>query len=177
MKILESRRKFLRLTSAAPLIWLTAALKPVSAWATDWPKSLFNVASPIDAIKQLQAQKAESGAHILLDVPDIVDRTDSVAVRVMSNIPATEQITILVDMALRPVVAQFNLNGEAEADVTAFVKLPGTSTIRAVVKAAGSTHVVTREIKVAAEGCDTAPPPLPATRKPNSVHQEKGGKA
>jgi sulfur-oxidizing protein SoxY len=178
MKISTSRRRLLRFAGAAPLIWLASALKPVAAFAADWPKALFNAASPLDAIKQLQAQKAEAGTRILLDVPDIVDRNDSVAVRVFSNIPATEQITILVDMALRPVVAQFNLTGDALADVTTLVKLPGSSTIRAVVKAGGSTYVVTREVKLALEsGCEGPLPPMPAEQKADKPAPRKGHKA
>lgn len=180
-KISHSRRGFLRASAALPLVWLASALKPIQAFAAEWPKALFQTATPTDAIKQLQAQKALPGNRILLEVPDIADNTEHVPVRVMTTLPAVEQITIVVDMALRPVVAQFNLAGEAEPDVTTYVKLPAQSTVRAVVKAAGGIYSVSHEVKLAAEPWTGPIPPLPtqapSAGKAQPKPKHKAGKA
>lgn len=176
--ISHTRRSLLRASAALPLAWLAAALEPVRALAADWPIGLFKSPSTQEALKRLQATKAEPGKQILLEVPEVSDRTDSVPVRVMSLVPSTEQITILVDQALRPVVAQFNFSGDAVADVTTYVKLPGVSHVRAVVKAGSSIYVVAHEIKLAQEGCAA---PLPQADKAQSgktrPHHAKAGKA
>ncbi|GAB3260049.1 thiosulfate oxidation carrier protein SoxY [Chitinimonas naiadis] len=125
-------------------------LLPARALAA-WPQALFSAPTSRDAIDALQAGAAEPGRRILLEVPEIADRGDLVPIRVMSTLPATEQITLLVDKALRPVVAQFNLTTDAEPDVSLTIKLPGTSTVRAVVKAGGKLYVVSKEVKLAAE--------------------------
>ncbi|MBV8658158.1 MAG: thiosulfate oxidation carrier protein SoxY [Burkholderiales bacterium] len=170
MRTSFQRRRLLGLAAASPLFWLASALKPVAAWAADWPKSLFDMPTSDGALALLGAQAAQAGKHVLLDAPEIVDRDDRVTVRVYSAIPATEQITILVDKALRPVVAQFVLTAEAEPDVSVTIKLPSTSTVRAVVKAGGKLYTVTKEIKLAMEPCDApaagTKPQKPAKGRP-----------
>jgi len=154
MRTSFQRRRLLGLAAASPFLWLASALKPVAAWAADWPQSLFNMPTSDDALRLMGAQAAQPGKQILIEAPEIADRDDRVTVRVYSAIPATEQITILVDKALRPVVAQFVLTAEAEPDVSVTIKLPNTSTVRALVKAGGKQYSVSKEIKLAMEPCD-----------------------
>lgn len=171
----SSRRRSLRFLASAPLVWLTAAIKPIGVFAADWPKALFSVPTSQDAINQLGAKGAEAGKRILLEVPEISDINDRVVVRVMSTLPATEQITILIDKALRPVVAQFNFSPDVEPDVSTIVKLPGTTTVRAIVKAGGKIYSVEKEIKLALEAWDGPVPTLPDA--PNSKSGKKGKSA
>jgi len=159
MNTFDTRRSLLRWTAIAPLAWAAAALAPLRLLAGEWPRALFSAATSRDAIDLLQARGAEAGTRVLLEVPEIADNGSAVRVRVMSTIPATEQITLLVDKALRPVVAQFNLSAEMEADVSTTIKLPGTSTVRAVVKAGDKLYVVTKEIKLAQEPYDDGQAP------------------
>jgi predicted secreted protein len=146
---------------------------PLRTFAADWPKSLFNAASSDDALNQLNAKAAQKGDAILLQVPDIADRDDRVTVRVWSQLDATDQITILVDRALRPVAAQFNLSADIEPDVSVEIKLPGTTEVTAVVHARNTTYSVKHEIKLAADPYSAATPAEP--KKAKSRHGSKEG--
>ena len=98
---------------------------------------------------RLGAAKPESGDAILLDVPEIADGGARVEVRVASVIPLTDSILIVVDRGARPLVAEFSLSHDMEADVTATVRLPSTATVRALVRADGKLYTVAKEVKVA----------------------------
>ncbi|MBV8467543.1 MAG: hypothetical protein JO218_16505 [Burkholderiales bacterium] len=170
MNALLSRRSLFRRVAATSLWWLGTSLL---ARATDWPKALFSAASSDDALTQLNAKAAQKGDAILLEVPDIADRDDRVTVRVLSKVDATEQITILVDRALRPVAAQFLLSSDIEPDVSVEVKLPGTTEITTIVQARNTLYTVRHEVKLAAEPYDAATPAAPKKNKPSHGNREK----
>jgi predicted secreted protein len=165
-----SRRSLFHRVAAASL-WLLGA--PLRTFAADWPKTLFNAATSDDALTQLNAKATQKGDAILLEIPDIADRDDRVTVRVVSQLDATDQITILVDRALRPVAAQFNLSTDIEPDVSIEIKLPGTTEVTALVHAHNTMYSVKHEIKLAADPYTAATPAAPKKGKPSHGNKEK----
>lgn len=144
-----TRRNLVRGLVAMPIAWAVLALKPIKAMAGEWPQALFNAPTSQAALGLLQAGTALPGPRILLDVAEIVEDGDRVVVRVMSTLPSTDQITLLADTELKPVLAQFNISPDLEPDITTHIRLSGTGTLRAVVRAGGKIYSVTKEVKVA----------------------------
>lgn len=95
----------------------------------------------------------EPGRQILLDVPDIVQSGTNVPIRVMSAVPGTDWIAVLVDRNPFPFVGQFEIPARAKPEVELDAKLAQTSAVRAVVRAGGKYYVVTKEVKVTIGDC------------------------
>jgi sulfur-oxidizing protein SoxY len=76
-----------------------------------------------------------------------------VPVDVVSNIPNTSSIAILVDKNPSPLSAQFEFANGALADVSARLKLSQTSLVKAIAKADGKFYIAQKEVKVTVGGC------------------------
>ncbi|MBV1774724.1 hypothetical protein KSF73_03235 [Burkholderiaceae bacterium DAT-1] len=142
------RRRFLKATILSVAGAIASKMPGFTVLAAEWPSSLFKTQNTDEALNRV-AGAVEYGRRILLDVPDITDTPERVPVRVMSEVPSTESITIVVDRNAFPVAAQFLLTPEIDPDISVDIKIPGTTKVHALVKAGGKFYKVTREIKLA----------------------------
>ena len=74
-------------------------------------------------------------------------------VDVVSNIPNTSSISILVDKNPFPLSASFEFSNGALPEVSARLKLSQTSMVKAVAKADGKFYTAQKEVKVTIGGC------------------------
>jgi len=150
---MQNRRSFLRRAVAFSGGLLAGLWLPLTAWAAEWQKNAFEARDSNAVLAALGAQTPGPGQQILLDVPEIADQGASVRIRVMSAIPGTDWIGVLVDKNPAPLAAQFTLSASTEPDIETNVKLSQTSSVRAVVRAGGKYFAVAKEVKVTAGGC------------------------
>jgi sulfur-oxidizing protein SoxY len=88
-----------------------------------------------------------------MKAPDIAENGAVVPIDVVSNIPNTSSIAILVKKNPFPLAALFEFSNGALADVSVRLKVAETSAIIAIAKADGKTYTAQKEVKVTVGGC------------------------
>lgn len=142
-------------TASSVLAGLIAAgaLRPTQVLAAEWNKTAFEAHDTVGALKGLGVAAPSDSKDLILKVPDIAENGAVVPVDVVSNIPNTSSIAILVDKNPSPLSAQFDFANGAVPDVSARLKLSQTSMVKAVAKADGKFYTAQKEVKVTVGGC------------------------
>jgi len=151
-----SRRTVLRsATAGGVLAGLIAAgaLRPTQVLAAEWNKAAFEAHDTAGALKGIGAGAPADSKDLMLKVPDIAENGAVVPVDVVSNIPNTSSISILVDKNPFPLSASFDFSNGALPEVSARLKLSQTSMVKAVAKADGKFYTAQKEVKVTIGGC------------------------
>ena len=151
-----SRRHFLQaFGSAGVLAGLVGSglLRPGQALAVDFNRAAFDARSASDALRLIGAAGAEASTDILLKTPEIAENGAAVPIEVISNIPGTTRLSVLVDKNPFPLALQFNFAPPAVARFQARLKMGESSRLRVVATAGGRHYTVFREVKVTAGGC------------------------
>jgi sulfur-oxidizing protein SoxY len=151
-----SRRTGLR---AAGSLGLYAALAAIGLFegravsAQTFNATLFQAKNLNELIRMLGGASAASSKEILITAPDIAENGAVVPVTVRSQLPRTEQISLLVEKNPDPLAATFQLLEGVEPDLRMNVKMAQTSDVIALIKADGRFYVARREVKVTIGGC------------------------
>ncbi|MCK9381697.1 MAG: thiosulfate oxidation carrier protein SoxY [Sulfuritalea sp.] len=142
-------------TASGVLAGLIAAgaLRPTQVLAADWNKAAFEAHDVAGALKGLGAGASADSKDLMLRVPDIAENGAVVPVDVVSNIPNTSSISILVEKNPFPLSATFEFTNGALPEVSARLKLSQTSMVKAVAKADGKFYTAQKEVKVTVGGC------------------------
>ena len=151
-----TRRTVLRsATAGGVLAGLIAAgaLRPTQVLAAEWNKAAFEAHDTAGALKGISAGSPADSKDLMLKVPDIAENGAVVPVDIVSNIPNTSSIAILVEKNPFPLSAQFDFANGALPEVSARLKLSQTSMVKAVAKADGKFYTVQKEVKVTVGGC------------------------
>ena len=138
-------------TFAALLV--SGLMHPIAAFAAPWNKPSFESKDMAAAMKNLDAATAVESKEIVLTAPAIAENGAVVPISVVSNIPNTTRISILVEQNPMPLAGSFELAEGAVADVGVRLKFAKTSNVRAVVTAGGKSYMTQKEVKVTAGGC------------------------
>ena len=156
MEMNVTRRTVLRgagSVGALSALVMAGVLKPTAAFAADWNKAAFEAKDTAGALKGLSATSAADSKDLILKVPDIAENGAVVPVDVISNIPNTTSISILVEKNPQPLCAHFEFANGAMPEVAARVKMGQTSLVKAVAKADGKFYTAQKEVKVTVGGC------------------------
>ncbi len=113
----------------------------------------FDAVTVTDALRGIDAAAASESRDIVLRVPDVADNAAAVPLDIVSNIPNTESISVLVDKNPHPLAARFNFSNGALPQVHLRLKFAQTSAVRVVVKAGGKTWQISRQVQVTIGGC------------------------
>ena len=151
--MLNRRRKLLKATGIALAGLGAALLKPLSALAAAWNKEAFAAKTAADALKNLGAASTEPSTAIVIEAPQIAENGAVVPVEIMSNIPGTTSIAVLIDKNPFPLASKFDFLEGALPFVKVNLKMSETSEGRVVATAGGRNYVATKEIKVTIGGC------------------------
>ncbi|WP_153161702.1 thiosulfate oxidation carrier protein SoxY [Zoogloea sp. 1C4] len=150
------RRSFLQgFGNAALLAGLVGAgvLRPTRALAVDFNRSAFDSKNLADALRLIGATAAEASRDIVLKAPEIAENGSAVPIEVISQIPGTTRLSVLVDKNPFPLALQFNFAPGAAARFQAKLKMAESSRLRIVALAGGKHYTVFREVKVTVGGC------------------------
>ena len=143
------RRHFLQLfLSVAGL-----ALIPVRAFAAIWNSAAFQATQSEAALAGLGAANLKPSSLITIVAPDKAENGAVVQVEVMSTIPNTESISILVDKNPTSLIANFKFSNGADPFVVTRIKMAESSDIQAVIKADNQYFVAKRNVEVLENGC------------------------
>ena len=151
--MLNRRRSLIRAASIVAAGLAAGLLKPIAALAAAWPKEAFAAKSPADALKNLNAASTEPSTAIVIEAPQIAENGAVVPVEIMSNIPGTTSLAVLVDKNPFPLAGRFDFMDGALPFVKVNLKMGETSEVRVVATAGGRNYVATKEIKVTIGGC------------------------
>jgi sulfur-oxidizing protein SoxY len=156
MEMNQTRRIVLRgagSIGALSALIMAGVLKPTAAYAADWNKAAFEAKDTPAALKGLGAGSTADSKDLVLKVPDIAENGAVVPVDVISNIPNTTSIAILVDKNPTALSAQFSFANGAMPEVSARIKMGQTSLVKAVAKAGDKFYIAQKECKVTVGGC------------------------
>jgi sulfur-oxidizing protein SoxY len=140
-------------TATLSALIAAGALKPTDVFANEWNKAAFEAKDAAGALKGIGAGATADSKDLLLTAPDIAENGAVVPVGVISNIPNTTSISILVEKNPSPLTSSFEFANGAVADVAVRLKLGQTSIVRAVAKADGKFYTAQKEVKVTVGGC------------------------
>jgi sulfur-oxidizing protein SoxY len=127
-------------------------LKPFAALAA-WNEQAFGAKTTADALNGLGAPSPAPSKDIVIDAPQIAENGAVVPIEVVSNIPGTTSIAVLIEKNPFPLAGKFDFKDGALPFVKLNVKMGETSDVRVVAMAGGKPFVATREIKVTIGGC------------------------
>ena len=128
------------------------AARPFAA-AAAWSKEAFGAKSAADALRELGAAGAAASQDLVIDAPQIAENGAVVPIEILSNIPGTTQIAVLIEKNPFPLAGKFTFMEGAVPFVKLNVKMGETSDVRVVATAAGRQYFATREVKVTIGGC------------------------
>lgn len=138
---------------ACSVLVLTVTAASSSDPAAELRTRALQAKSVADAQNILGVRSPEPGRRVLLEVPDIVGLASAspqpVAVKVVSQIPGTDWIGVFIDRGARPLVDFKEFPPGSEVSWTVRAEVSRTTSVRAVVRAAGKYYQVSREVKVA----------------------------
>jgi len=149
----QHRRTLLKQLGGFAALAASVALLPSRAFAAIWNKAGFEAKQVPDVLKTLGADGAAESRDILVKVPEIAENGAVVPVEIVSNLPGTTAISIVVDKNPLPLAATFHFSNGAEGFVNTRIKMGQTSNVRAVVQAGGKFYFATKEVKVTLGGC------------------------
>ena len=153
----RSRRDALKGGGGLAVLGLAMAagvFKPASAWAQTWNKQAFEVKSMADAVKAMGGTTPVESKDIqFANTPDIAENGAVVPFTIISKIPKTEQIALLVEKNPSILSASFTIPEGTEPWINTRVKMGQTSNVLALVKADGKYYYASKEVKVTLGGC------------------------
>jgi sulfur-oxidizing protein SoxY len=154
----SGRRKVLKGTGGVAVMGLAmmaGLFKPGSAWAQQgWNKAAFDTKSFNDTVKALGGASASESKDIqFVNTPDIAENGAVVPFTIVSKIPKTESMALLVEKNPNVLVAKFDIAEGTEPWVNTRAKMGQTSNVFALVKADGKYYYATKEVKVTLGGC------------------------
>ena len=150
------RRLVLRSAGAGGALAVALAaglLKAERVLAAAWPKDAFEAKSAADALKSLGASDAADSKDVLIEAPQIAENGAVVPIEVMSNVPGTKSMVVLIEKNPFPLAGQFEFGEGAVPFVKLNVKMGESSHVRVVAEAGGKHYVASKEVKVTIGGC------------------------
>jgi sulfur-oxidizing protein SoxY len=147
------RRTLLKYALTSAALAGTGMLGVRSALAAVWNKVGFEAKATPDALKTLGAGGAAVNREIQISAPEIAENGAQVPVTVLSKIPNTQSISIVVDKNPFPLSSTYEFANGAEAYVSTRLKMGQTSNVIAIVKADGKFFTAVKEVKVTIGGC------------------------
>ena len=140
--------------SALAALIAAGVLKPVAVFAAEWNKNAFDAKETAGALKAIGVGSSAESKDLLMTAPEIAENGAVVPIEVVSKLPGTTSIHILVDKNPFPLSASFDFAEGGVPEVSVRLKLSQTSVVKAVAKAGdGKFYTVQKEVKVTVGGC------------------------
>ncbi|MBL8473288.1 MAG: thiosulfate oxidation carrier protein SoxY [Rhodocyclaceae bacterium] len=153
----ELRRHILKSGGGAALALLLGAglLRPTRVLAANWNAPAFESKDVAGALRGLGAgaAQAQASADLKLDAPEIAENGAVVPLEIVSKIPNTSAIAVLIEKNPQPLAGHFEFSGPLLPQVSLRVKMAETSMVRVLALAGGKYYSSSKEIKVTAGGC------------------------
>lgn len=147
------RRDTLKYLASGSLILFSGLLKPITALAK-WNKAAFTAVDFDEAVNAyFPGQQIQETDQITIGVHPVVESGAVVPVKVKTDLPNPESITIFADKNPNPLIANFDLFPGCVGFISTRIKVDQPSNIVAVVKADGKVFSIKTFIEVHEGGC------------------------
>jgi sulfur-oxidizing protein SoxY len=141
-------------TGAIAAAIAAGVLKPSQALAAEYNRTAFEAKDVAGALKGVGAGSTTESKDIVIRAPDIAENGAVVPVDVVSNIPNTISLAVLVDKNPSPLTSAFDFANGALPEMALRVKMGQTSLVEAIAKTAdGKYYIAKKEVKVTVGGC------------------------
>ena len=151
-----TRRNFIsQLLSGATIILVGAGslLKPILAFA-DWNVDAFSAETEADTLAEFfPGFEVTPSDAITIGVHDLVENGSVVPLKIKTDLPNVESITILVEKNPNPMIANFNLAPACTGFIATRIKVAEPSYITAIVKSEGKLFSTKKFVEVIEGGC------------------------
>ena len=128
-------------------------LKPLLTFA-DWGVGAFSAETEADALTEFfPGLKVKPSDAITIGVHDLVENGAVVPIKVKTDLPNIESITIMVEKNPNPLIANFNLSPACAGFIATRIKVGEPSTITAIVKSDGKLFSTKKFVEVIEGGC------------------------
>jgi len=144
------RRNFLKIASGVALALL---VNPIRALAALWNQSAFEAIKINDAKANLGIVQEMPSNDIDFLAPDRAENGAIVQIEIISRIPNTEAISVLVENNPTALIAHFVFSNGALPQLVTRIKMADTSDIKVIVKAGGAYFSATKNVVVLENGC------------------------
>lgn len=142
------------LSGSAIVAALSAAgIMPTKGALAAWNRSAFEGRSLVEALAALGIAAPAASGEVQIVANEFADNGAAVPVQVVSALPRTTRIVLLVDRNPNVLSAVFALGPMAVPEVSTRIKMAQTSNVVAVVEADGRFFAAQREIKITIGGC------------------------
>lgn len=131
----------------------SGVLRPGRAVAVEFDRSAFEAKTAADALRLIGAAGAEASREIILKAPEVAENGSSVPIEVISRLPGTTRLSVIIDKNPFPLALQFNFAPGAQARFQAKLKMAESARLRVVAFANGRHYTVFRDVKVTIGGC------------------------
>jgi sulfur-oxidizing protein SoxY len=134
------------------MLMAAGLIKPGTAMAAAG-REAFEAKTIDEALKLLGADAPTESADVWLSLPDIADNGAVVAVEVISHVPNTTQMTILIDKNPRMVAGIFDFPDGTLAEIHTRLRIAESGEVYAVAMADGKFHYSRKAVRVTMGGC------------------------
>jgi len=131
----------------------SALLLPLRAIAAVWNKAAFDAVKIDEAEANLAIDREVLSKDILLVAPDRAENGAIVQIEVMSRIPNTEAIAVLVEHNPTALIGNFMFENGALPQLITRIKMAETSDIKIIVKAGSQYFTTAKKVEVLENGC------------------------
>jgi sulfur-oxidizing protein SoxY len=129
-----------------------ALLKPFAALAA-WNKEAFGAKTADTALKGIGVSGATPSKDIVIEAPEIAENGAVVPVSVTTTLTDVTSISFLVADNPNALAASYDIPPGTMPSVANRLKMAKTSSVTAIVEAAGKLYSATKEVKVTVGGC------------------------
>lgn len=128
-------------------------LLPATAAAEAFDVAAFKAKTLTDALRTLGIDAPTESGDVVITSAEIAENGAVVPVGVLSRIPKTEFIALLVEKNPQPLAGTYTLLEGVQPDVNMRIKMSQSSNVVAIVRAEGRYYMARKEIKVTIGGC------------------------
>ncbi len=147
------RRDTFRVVISGSILLFSGLLKPITAFGK-WNKAAFTAEVFDEAIAAyFPEQEVQPSDQITIGVHPVVENGAVVPVKIKTDIPNVESITIFVDKNPNPLIANFDLSPGCIGFISTRIKVQQPSNIIAIVKSDKGVFSKSTFIEVQEGGC------------------------
>lgn len=147
------RRDTLKYLVSGSIVLVSGLLKPIAALAK-WNDAAFSAVDFDEAIAAyFPNQKIKVSEQISIGVHAVVENGAVVPIKVKTDLPNIESITIFVDKNPNPLIANFDLFPGSVGFISTRIKIQQASNIIVTVKSDGMIFSTSKFIEVHEGGC------------------------
>ena len=141
-------------TGAIAAAVTAGVLKPSQVLAAEINRLAFDAKDVASALKAAGTGNAAESKEIVIRAPDIAENGAVVPVEIVSNIPNTISLAVMVDKNPFPLTTAFDFANGAVPEMALRVKMGQTSLVEALAKTSdGKFYIAKKEVKVTVGGC------------------------